>query len=381
MVFPDSVWGLVVTGALVSTAFVIAGGAALFLGLLLIRFQTLIQILMKPRDDLRAVQAMHVGQPMRLGGLAVTLATMVGALVLSSQSDGHFTQLILLSALPVFLAGFSEDLGHLVSPRGRFAAALVSAAVAVAVIGVWVPRGDLPGLNAIMAFAPSGIVITVLVAALFCHAVNLVDGLNGLAGTTVVISALGLAIVAGQAGLGQISVLSALIAAAMLGFLPLNWPVARLFLGDGGAYGLGHILVWLAISTIAFSAEVAVPAMILVLFWPFADTVHSMLRRLFEAKSVTAPDRMHLHQKMMRAAEIVWLGRGRRHLANPVATLMLAPFIAAPVLAGVVLWRDPVLAWIALAGFGTAFSGLHVVITSNAVRFRRRDVSGQDVSG
>ncbi|OIP85168.1 MAG: hypothetical protein AUK37_04645 [Rhodobacterales bacterium CG2_30_65_12] len=317
------------------------------------------------------MQASHVGEPLRLGGLAVTIGLAAGALVLSVRSDGVFTRLLLLSAVPVFLAGFAEDLGYRVSPRGRFLASVIGAIVAIYLLGLWVPRGSLPGLDAVMGFAPTAIFVTIMVAAFFCHSVNLVDGMNGLASFTVGIGALGISVVAGLAGLGEISALAALLAVATMGFLPLNWPVARMFLGDGGAYGLGHILIWLAIATVARSADVAVPAMLLVLFWPFADTIHSILRRALAGKPITEADRMHLHQKVRRGIEIVWLGRDSRALSNPIATLILMPMIAAPVVTGVYMWRAPMVAWLALAAYGLVFSLMHLLITLAARNFRR----------
>lgn len=325
---------------------------------------------MQPRHDHRAVQASHVGEPLRLGGLAVTLGLAAGALVLSGRADGTFTKLLLLSAGPVFLAGFAEDLGYRVSPRGRFFASAIGAILAISLLGLWVPRGNLPGLDAVMAFAPTAIFVTIMVAAFFCHSVNLIDGMNGFAAFTVGFGALGLSVVAGLAGQGEISAFAALLAVAVMGFVPLNWPVARMFLGDGGAYGLGHILIWLAIATVARSAEVAVPAMLLVLFWPFADTIHSILRRAFAGKPITEPDRMHLHQKVRRGLEIVWLGRDSRSLSNPIATLLMAPLIATPVVTGVFARNHPAAAWLALAAYGLVFSLLHLAIALAAPKFR-----------
>lgn len=359
------------------TAFLVAAVVSLLAGVILVSLRPLADRVIQPRHDHRAVQASHVGEPLRLGGLAITFGLAAGALVLSGGSEGVFTRLLLLSAVPVFLAGFAEDLGHRVSPRRRFLASVIGAILAISLLGLWVPRGNLPGLDTVMSYAPTAIFVTIMVAAFFCHSVNLIDGMNGFASFTVGTGALGISVVAGLAGQGEISALAALLAVATLGFVPLNWPVARMFLGDGGAYGLGHILIWLAIATVARSAEVAVPAMLLVLFWPFADTIHSILRRAFAGKPITAPDRMHLHQKVHRGIEIVWLGRDNRALSNPIATLLMAPLIAAPVVTGVHLWNTPVAAWLALAAFGLAFSLLHLLIALAAPRFRVTNTEGE----
>jgi UDP-N-acetylmuramyl pentapeptide phosphotransferase/UDP-N-acetylglucosamine-1-phosphate transferase len=137
----------------------------------------------------------------------------------------------------------------------------------------------------------------------------------------------------------------------MAGFFLLNWPFGSIFLGDAGSYGIGHVLVWIAIVLAARAPGVAVPALLLILFWPFADTLHSIARRLSSGAPVFSADRMHLHQKMRRCIEIAVLGGAHRRRSNPLATLALAPMVVAPVVAGVVLARDVRGAWIALAVF------------------------------
>ncbi len=341
------------------------------LGLLLIRFRKHIERFSRARNDHAAVQASHTGDPLRLGGVAVTAGLVFGAWLLSGRSSGAYTLFLLATVVPVFAAGLWEDLGHGVSPAGRFLAAVFAASMAVALLGLWVTRGDAWGLDGIMGFAPAAVFFTIVLAALFCHAVNLIDGMNGLAATVVIFSALGIAYVAGEAGLTQISVLALLLASAAFGFQLLNWPSAKLFLGDAGAYGLGHILVWLGISVIALAPDVAVPAVILLLFYPFADTFHTVTRRALEHKKITEPDRMHLHQKIRRGLEIVWIGRGRREVSNPLTTVVMLPITAGPVLTGVLVWHQPALAWAALLAFVGLFAGLHLAITALAKRYRK----------
>jgi UDP-GlcNAc:undecaprenyl-phosphate/decaprenyl-phosphate GlcNAc-1-phosphate transferase len=362
----------------VISAAVAAFLASFIVGSVLVRFRSVIEPFTKDRDDHLAAQASHTGDPLRLGGVAVVIGLLVGAVVLKGQSAGTYTLLLLASLLPVFLTGLWEDLGHGVSPKGRVLAALVSSAVAVFLLGFWVSRADLVGLDAVMAFAPAGVVITIVIAALFCHSVNLIDGMNGFAALTVILTALGISLVASKVDLQQISVLALLLAAGTFGFMLMNWPVAKLFLGDAGAYGLGHILIWLANSVIVLAPDVAVPAIFLILFYPFADTIHTVLRRLNDGKKVTEPDRMHLHHKVRRAIEIVWIGRDRRHISNPLTTLLMVPFLAVPIATGVMFWDQPLAAWIALIVFGSVFGGSHLAITAYAKLHRKSFVGSRE---
>ncbi|TCP27340.1 UDP-N-acetylmuramyl pentapeptide phosphotransferase/UDP-N-acetylglucosamine-1-phosphate transferase [Rhodovulum adriaticum] len=327
--------------------------------------------LMRERDDAQAVQSSHTGNPLRLGGVAIFAGLGAGILI-GDWEDATLPALLLMSALPALLAGLWEDLGHRVSPFRRLLASFVAGAVAVAALGSWVMRADLPGLDGLMAFAPLAILLTVFVSAGFCHATNLVDGMNGLAGVIIISASIALALLAQGAGQGDLALMAALLGAAMVGFFLLNWPFGTIFMGDAGSYGVGHTLIWIAFLLAAREPDIAVPALLLILFWPFADTLHSIARRLSSRAPVFAPDRMHLHQKMRRFIEIVWLGGAHRQRSNPMATLALAPMIVMPVIAGVLLSHDARAAWIALAVFGGLFAVTNVAITRMAVRRRRK---------
>ena len=342
-----------------------------FLTLLILYSHTHLHAIAKPRGDGLAVQSSHVGEPARVGGLAVLLSLMAVAIIQTAFQETYQTPLLLLSVLPVFIAGLAEDLGHRVSPRGRFLAAIVSAIAAVSLLGAWAPRSDIPYLDAAMSLPLVAIILTVLFSAGFCHAVNLIDGMNGLASTVVTISALGCAAISAQAEQPEITGFALLLAAGTVGFLPLNWPYARLFLGDAGAYGLGHLLVWLPFLLAWKTDTVAVPALMLVIFWPLADVIHTILRRLAERASILQPDKMHLHQKVRRMLDIIWFGYQGRQRSNPLTTLVLLPFITVPVVTGTLLWDQPTAAWCALGAFMLAFALAHPLTVRLAHKFRK----------
>lgn len=339
--------------------------------LVIVSNRHLLSQLMQERDDARAVQASHTGSPLRLGGIAI-LAGLAAGLLVGNWDSMALPALLFASAVPVLLAGLWEDLGFGMPALRRLAAAFVSAALAVVLLGTWVTRADLPGLDRALALAPPGVVFTLLLAAGFCHATNLIDGLNGLAAVVVISAATGLAVLAHGAGQDDLALTAVMLGAAMVGFSLLNYPFGKIFLGDAGSYGVGHMLIWIAILLADRDAGVAMPALLLLVFWPFADTLHSVARRRVAGASVFAPDRMHLHQKMRRCIEIVWLGGQHRKRSNPLATLVLAPMIMAPVVTGVIFGDNVRAAWIAVGVFATLFSLSHVAITRLSIRYRCR---------
>ncbi|MCE6967121.1 MraY family glycosyltransferase [Cereibacter sphaeroides] len=318
------------------------------------------------RDDLRATQAAHSVPTPRIGGIAL-LAGLAAATLLGAS---HVTwwQLLLLSVLPVALAGLLEDLGLRLKPAWRLAAAVLSSLIVVATLGTWLPRLDVPGLDLLIAWSPLAIAFTVFAVAGVCNAFNLIDGMNGLAGSTGVITALGLTALAFHAGQPDILHIALLAAAATTGFLIFNFPQGRLFLGDAGAYTLGHLLAWIGI-LLLIRAETLTPwAVLLVFYWPVADTLLAIWRRRRAGRRSDEPDRLHFHQLVMRALEILVFGRGARHLANPLTTLLLIPMIAAPVLTGVLLWNQPLAAFTALAAFAALFVATYLAGMTLAAR-------------
>ena len=327
--------------------------------------------IMRERGDVMAVQSSHTGNPLRLGGIAI-FAGLVAGIVVGIWYDSMVPVLLLVSAVPALLAGLWEDLGYGASAGRRLAAAFASAALAIVLLGAWVSRANLPILENIMMVAPLGILLTTIISAGFCHATNLIDGMNGLAAVFVTSAAAALALLAHDAGQSDLALAAAILGATMVGFFLLNWPFGTIFLGDAGSYGVGHVLIWIAILLADRALAITVPALVLILFWPFADTMHTIARRLVSRASVFEPDRMHLHQKMRRFIEIVLLGGAHRKRSNPMATLALAPMVVAPIIAGVMLADDAPTAWVALCVFAVLFSVTHVAITQLAIRQRRK---------
>jgi len=144
-----------------------------------------------------------------------------------------------------------------------------------------------------------------------------------------------------------------LIIPAILGFLILNWPFGKIFLGDAGAYTIGHTCAWLGIFLLERNVEVAGTAIALVFFWPIADTFFSIYRRKRAGRPIGQPDRLHFHQLVMRGLEIMFLGRNQRMLSNPLTVIVLSPSIAAPILAGAIFWNKPFEAGMALLVFSS----------------------------
>ncbi len=310
--------------------------------------------------DVGAVQSSHKVPTPRIGGVAIFTGLVVAAFLMPADVQGTYI-LFVISMIPVFAAGLAEDLGYDVSPRRRLLAAAVSSILAVALLGAWVARADVPGVDYLLTFVPVAIIFTAFATAGVCNAFNLIDGMNGLSAGTGVITAIGLASIAHISGLPEIAAVSFMLVAALMGFLVFNFPWGKIFLGDAGAYSLGHALAWLSV-LLMFKVSALTPwAVVLVFFWPLADTVFAIWRRRRSGRPTDQPDRLHFHQMVMRLLEIKILGRGQRQIANPLATLVMLPFISLPVFFGVLLWNQPLFAFIAAVSFGVLFVGTYML--------------------
>ena len=329
--------------------------------------------------DETAIQSAHTGFVPRAGGLAIYISILVlipllsfGFIPLSVVFDLDADQLMLLvlSAAPVFSVGLAEDLGYNTSPKARLIASAVSSLVAILVFKVWLDSLGVPGVDILLFFAPVGILFTIFATVGVVNAFNLIDGLNGLSSYVTVSVAISLSIIALQAGNIQITIFLVLLVAAVLGFMVLNFPFGKIFLGDGGAYTLGHLLVWSAIILINGATELSAFSILLVFFWPVADTALAIWRRWKLGNPTDRPDRLHFHQLAMRFLEIRFFGRDKREIVNPLATLLLTPLISVPQVLGVFFWDDFKASVMSTAGMGLLFIITYLVGISIAKRGR-----------
>ena len=330
-----------------------------------------------------AIQSAHSGFVPRVGGLAIYISILVlipflsfGFIPLSLvfDLDAEEITLLVLSAAPVFSIGLAEDLGFKMSPKIRLGASALSSLLVIILFNVWLESLGIPGVDLLLMFVPFGILFTIFSTVGVVNAFNLIDGLNGLSSYVAISVAFSLSIIAFQVGNTQISIFLLLIVSSVLGFMILNFPMGRIFLGDGGAYATGHLLVWSAIILSNGTSEVSAFSILLVFFWPVADTGLAIWRRWKLGNPADRPDRLHFHQLVMRFLEIRFFGRDRRKISNPLATLVLVPLISVPQVLGVLFWDDfKVSVWCSL-GITFVFVATYLVGINSAKKGRIKNV-------
>ena len=308
--------------------------------------------------DRSAVQSAHHKQTLRLGGLALTIGLLVG--VIQMPLDGNIVGWVLLLSLPLFVVGMCEDLGIHMAPRQRLISIALSLLLAMFMLGITVDRIGFPGFDLLLTFAPFAILFTLFGATGVVNAFNLIDGLNGLASFVGLSTAGVLGYISISYGQMDLAILCGTLCSAILGFFVVNYPSGRLFLGDAGAYLLGFLLICAALILFNREAGISAFAIVLIFFWPIADTCLAIWRRHRASSRHDQPDRLHYHQLVMRFLEIRWLGRDARHLSNPIATIILMPMIVAPQYVGVAVIAENDKAMANVALFSVLFFGSYI---------------------
>ena len=265
----------------------------------------------------------HLGAVPRLGGTAV-LAGFVAGIALPLWVSGYSGSLFgavryhwigWIGAIAVlFVCGVVDDVMGLGAATKLLAQ--VAAGILVYAAGFRIDFIRLPGEGAI-SLGWLGLPITLLWVVAVTNAINLIDGLDGLAaGMGLMITGTIVAIAYYQ-GVFPVMVISLALAGSLLGFLPYNFSPARIFLGDSGSQFLGLTLAVVSIRGLQKSATaVAILAPILVLGLPILDTILVVLRRtwrihgepsaaagfsdrLRRSRAVFEADREHIHHNLL----------------------------------------------------------------------------------
>ena len=274
---------------------------ALAVGLIMTRAAKIIALKLGVVDkpDARKV---HQGLIPRMGGLGIYSGFMAGAVFyVCSHPNLAFSGDILgllLAASIVFATGLLDDVRS-IRPTTKLLGQLVAALVFVG-FGGYVKFFSNPFGGDIIFLDYLGIPVTILWLVGISNAVNLIDGLDGLAGGVSIISACTMAVVSLSHGYYMPAALLFILAASTLGFLRYNFSPASIFMGDSGSLTLGFILGAIAIMGFSKGATIVtlvIPVLILAI--PIFDTFFAIVRRLIEHKPVMQPDKGHLHHRLL----------------------------------------------------------------------------------
>lgn len=243
----------------------------------------------------------------RLGGVAIFAGFFIGLLALEWLVPGELFALegplrgVLVGGALMFLVGIVDDLKPL-NAKVKFGLQIL-AALAAYYYGVRIEFVSNPwasGLYFLPGIVPAALTVFYLVG--ITNTINLIDGLDGLAGGVSLIAAGTIGIIALQTNQPIAGLLALALAGATIGFLRYNFNPAKIFMGDGGALFLGFTLASISImGVLKLVAAVAFALPLLILGVPIMDTAFAILRRAWNRKPIFSPDRGHLHHRLLDA--------------------------------------------------------------------------------
>ncbi|WP_042350856.1 glycosyltransferase family 4 protein [Bacillus massiliigorillae] len=234
----------------------------------------------------------------RLGGLAIFISFLIGMLVLQPQpQDSTSAWAIIIGASIIVVIGVFDDMLEL-SAKVKFIGQ-IAAALIVVLSGVQVDYINLP-FGGEIHLGMLSIPLTIIWIVGITNAINLIDGLDGLAAG---VSTIALITISGMAMLkGDMFVLSigAILIGSTLGFLKYNFHPAKIFMGDTGALFLGFMIAVLSLLGFKNVTMISLIVPVIILGVPISDTFFAIIRRIVNKKPLSAPDKSHLHHCMLR---------------------------------------------------------------------------------
>jgi len=245
-------------------------------------------------DNRPGVQRFHDVPTPRVGGLAMLGALMTGWLLV----DNGVRQLLgfmLLAGIPAFGAGLLEDVTKEVSVGKRLIATMLSGVIACLLLGYNLKTIGFASFDPLFAVLPVSVAFTAFAVGGVANAVNIIDGFNGLASGVLVICFSIFGIMAFNVGDVELSMLCMLQVAVVLGFMVVNYPFGKIFMGDGGAYLMGFMLAWTAVMLHVRNPDISVWAPVVVCSYPIIETLFSILRRNLKRINPGSADSEHLH--------------------------------------------------------------------------------------
>lgn len=310
----------------------------------------------------------HRGSVSRIGGISIFAGWVVSLIASGYHNLLSFESVAIWSMclLPAFVGGLAEDFTKRVPPSTRLFAAFLSAALAFMLLDVAVSRVDLHGIDTLLTVPFVAFVFTCFAIGGVAHAINIIDGLNGLASGVCLVALLALGYVAFEVGDSQLVLMCGLGAGATLGFRAWNYPSGRIFCGDGGAYFLGAYVAIVSALLIQRHQEVSAWFPLLLVIYPVWETVFSAYRRrILCGRPASRPDKLHMHTLFYKRAKPPMEEGKKRARRNSDASVSMMLLAAGGALPAVLWWSDGL--YLVAAAF--AYVLVYLSIYRRLVRF------------
>lgn len=237
-----------------------------------------------------------------IGGLGIFVSFSIGQFfLLRNEFPTHELFSVLLASSVIILTGLIDDILEL-EPRQKMFGIFIASLVIYFLAGIKMSEVTLPCFGTVQLGWWS-FPITIFWILALTNAVNLIDGLDGLATGVSIISLITMGIVGFfflYTWQHYVPIMCIMLAACLIGFLPYNFHPAKIFLGDTGALYIGFMISVLSLKGLKDVTFISLLVPIIILGVPITDTIYAMIRRRLNKKPISEADKHHLHHQLMK---------------------------------------------------------------------------------
>jgi UDP-N-acetylmuramyl pentapeptide phosphotransferase/UDP-N-acetylglucosamine-1-phosphate transferase len=323
-------------------------------------------------DDILGPQKMHADAVPRVGGIGLAVGIVGGALLLGVQQPDLLSNvvLMLLCGAPTLVVGLLEDFTKSVQPRWRLMAPAFSGLLGAFLLKAILVRTGWHWFDASFVYPGIALVLTMFTSSGVVNSFNIIDGMNGLASMCAALMLGAIAYVALRCNELLVGGIALATAGSALGFFVWNYPRGLIFLGDGGAYLLGLMVVESGLMLVYRQRQVSPLAPLMIVAYPVFETIFTMYRRkVLRGRPVSMPDGIHLHTLIYRRLMRWAIGTDAR-AALTRGNSMTSPFLwvltSISVVPAMIWWDNTPMLAVCLV----AFVLIYLRVYWQLVRFR-----------
>lgn len=248
----------------------------------------------------------HTKKIPRLGGLAIYVSFLLGYTIVSKLTPGPIIEMepILIGSFLIVLMGIFDDISP-VQAWKKFLIQILAAVIVVYGSELFVVR-NFDFIFNITFNEYFARMFTVLWIVTITNAINLSDGMDGLAAGISFISLMTMAVIGIiDAGMyaSTVVMITLILAGSIVGFLPYNFPPAKIFMGDSGAQFIGFMIGTLSILGYKQAAFTSFVIPVVILAVPLFDTIFAFLRRIINRSAPQEADAGHVHHRVLQSTE------------------------------------------------------------------------------
>lgn len=273
-------------------------------------------------------QRVHKEEVPRVGGVIIYILLCI--LMINGSLQSSFISAVLVSSTPLVLISLKEDFFYNTKPVSRLILMLLSCLLFFYIYPFNLPSVDFPYLGSLINFFPISILFFSFSVLVIMNGMNLIDGMNGLLGITLLsqIFSLYLLVTLQQNQDTQLELI--ILGVMVIIFLLFNFPFGKIFFGDAGAYFFGFVLSMYVVVYFGKNTEISSWKAVLLFFYPALELLFSFVRKkIFEKKSPFTADPKHLHSLIFNYIN----HKKADKLNNSLVTLILLPFAIVPPIA------------------------------------------------